>query len=80
MLHVVVQPPALSEAEGEREELRLGGELVGNEQAALAQQSLAVAQRHTHVARRMQHVGGEQNVVAPNAVPLASSRAHENLF
>lgn len=81
VLHVVVQPPALGEAEGEGEELCLGGELIRDEQAAGAQESLAVAQRHAHVACCMQHVGRKQDVVAPNAVPLGgSTRPHGMLI
>ena len=39
-LRIVVQPPAICQAEGERQEVGLRGELVGNDDATPPQQSL----------------------------------------
>lgn len=39
-LGVIVQPPAVGQAESERQEVRLGRQLVGDDDAALAQQRL----------------------------------------
>ena len=58
-LHVVVEPPALGEAERKRQECCLCRQLIGDEQSALAQQRLAVLDGHLHVARGVQHVRGE---------------------
>ena len=74
-LDIVVEPPAFREAKSERQELSLGRQLVGYEQAALAQQRLAVLNGDLHVARRMQHVGGKEDVITPDAIPLRAKGA-----
>ena len=69
-LDIIIQPPAFCEAEGEGQELCLGRELVGNEQATLAQQRLAVLDCDLHVARGVQHICGKYDVIAPDPISL----------
>ena len=69
-LDIIVEPPAIGEAKRQCQELCLGGQLIGDEQAALAQQRLAVLQRVAHVARGVQHVRRKQHVVGSQLVPL----------
>ena len=67
---VIMQPPAVCQAKGERKELRLCGELVGYQQAALAQQRLAVLDGGGHVPRGMQHVCSKEDVVGSQRILL----------
>ena len=69
-LGIVEQPPAICQAKGECQEVCLGGELVGNQQASLAQQSLALLQRPAHAACGMQHVCRKENVELSGGVAL----------
>jgi len=61
-LRIIVQPPAVGQAEGERQEVGARAELVRQQQAAGAQQGLAALQRGRHIARRVQHVRREHRI------------------
>ena len=74
-LHIIIQPPAVGEAEGEGEKLGFGGELVGNEQSAFAQQRLAILQCVAHVPRRMQHICSKENVIGAQFIALQQENA-----
>ena len=67
---VVIEPPAVREAERQRQELRLGSQLVGNEQAARPQQLLAVLQCVVHIARGVQHICCQQHIKGAQLISL----------
>ncbi len=69
-LHIVVEPPAICETECQCQKRCLCRQLIGNQQPAVAQQRLAILDGDLHVARGMQHVGGEKDVIPPNAISL----------
>ena len=71
-----MQPPAVGEAKGERQEVSLHCQLVGNEQSALPQQRLAVLNGHIHVSRGVQHIRGKEHVVASQLVILQDISAY----
>ena len=59
---IMIEPPAISEPKGQCQEICLGGELIGNEQAAPRQQLLAVLQSVGHVCGSVQYIGCQQDV------------------
>ena len=69
-LSIIKQPPAICQPKRKREEVRLCGQFVGNEQASFAQQRLALLQRLAHVACGVQHIGCKYNIVPTNGEAL----------
>ena len=60
---VVVQPPAIEQAKGQRAVETVLRDLVDQQDAALLQCALGMAQRCADVPRGMQHIGGDRDVV-----------------
>jgi hypothetical protein len=77
---VIVKPPAVCEAKGEGQELRLGGQLVGNEQASIVQQGLAILQSVGYVSCRVQHVGCQQDMEGAKRRSLCQSQLSQTPF
>ena len=69
-ISLIKKPPAICQAKGECQEVRLCRELIGYQQTSLAQQSLALLQGRAHLARGMQHVCRKADVIFPNGVAL----------
>ena len=63
-LLVLVQPPAIEQAEGEMRLPRPRADLIDQQHAAALQQCLGVAHRLAHVGSGVQHVGRDHRVVA----------------